>query len=85
MYSNGVKIDVKSAKILDTIPRTPSFDRTFVNTSFSMFFTEKYLNKKIKKCHKNEVDDSKLRVEVLKILRDSERHQTMRGKTVCIL
>lgn len=78
IYPNGVKVLVKAMKQLETIPSTGSGDRLYVNTSFTVFFSDKYIKKRIKKCKKLEI--SKLREEVLKILRESDRHQTMKGK-----
>lgn len=66
-------------KPLETIPSVASSDRFYVNTAFIIFFPDKYIHKKIKKCKKREVDSTKLREEVLKILRESNRHQTMKG------
>lgn len=67
-------------KELETIPGSASRDRFYVNSSFVIFFPDKYINKKIKKCLKREVPPPKLREEILTILRESDRHQIMKGE-----
>lgn len=79
-----MKIGARSAKTLDTIPSTPSYDRAYINQAFSIFLSEEYIIKKIKKCIKKGIDPKKLRAEVLKKLRESERHQIMKGKSASI-
>lgn len=68
-------------KQMGTIPTNGIGDRLYVNQSFATFFSDKYINKKIKKCMKRGIDAGKLREEVLKILRESDRHQTIKGES----
>lgn len=71
MYPNGVKVALKLLKYLKTMSSAPTFDKTFINTSFTVFFTEKYLKKQKKKG----LD----RKTILQKCRDSSRHETMRN------
>lgn len=69
-------------KQIETIPGTSNSDRLYVNTGFMLFFDDKYINKKIKKCKKADVEPTKLREAVLKIVRESNRYQTMKGNSM---
>lgn len=75
-----MKISVKAMQCVETIPGCASSDRLYVNSSFRLFFSDKYINKKIKKCSKNGTGVSTLREGVLKMIRESDRHQTLKGK-----
>lgn len=71
VYPNGVKVASKLLKHLQMIPSAHTFDKAFINASFTVFFTDKY----IKKQKKNGLD----RVAALKKFRDSSRYETMRN------
>lgn len=71
IYENGVKVDVKKMKILDTIPSSPAGDRLFINSLFFIIFSEKYILKQMKKGMDRE--------KVLAKFRGSNRHQVMKG------
>lgn len=67
---------------LETTPGIASSDRAHVNNAFVLFFGDKFMKKKIKKCKKNGVELSKLRETVLKILRESNNYQIMKGESM---
>lgn len=71
VYPNGVKVVSKLLKYLEKISSAPTFDKPFINASFTIFFTEKYL----KKQQKNGLDRS----ATLQKFRDSPRYETMRN------
>lgn len=71
IYPNGTKMTVKKAGVLETIPTDSFADRLFINSEFSMLFSEKYLRKQMKKG----LD----RAEVLTKFRSSGRHDVMKG------
>lgn len=60
------------AKRLEIIPSEESSDRKFINETFDMFFSEKYIKKQIRNgCTKE---------QLLPQFRQTERYDTMRGK-----
>lgn len=67
----------KNKEILDTIPTAPFADREFINTQFTMIFSERYLKKQLNK----RLD----RKEVLKNFRECRRHEVMKGRTYFII
>lgn len=71
VYPNGVKVASKPLKHLKTILSAPTFDKPFINASFVIFFTEKY----IKQQKKHGLD----RKATLQKFRDSSRYETMRS------
>lgn len=71
VYPNGVKVASKCLKYLETMSSTPTFDKPFINASFMVFFTDKYLKKQKKKG----LD----RQATLQKFRDSQRYETMRS------
>lgn len=71
MYPNGVKVDQKLAKQMDTISSEPSCDRMFINTHFMVVFSNKYIFKQFKKG----LD----RKATLNKFRDSNRYELMKN------
>lgn len=71
IYPNGVKVVAKLLKYLETMSSAPTFDKPFINASYTIFFTDKYL----KKQKKNGLD----RKATLQKFRDSQRYETMRS------
>lgn len=69
-----MNIDVDLAKQLNSIPSSPSFDRTYINSAFSIMFPEKRLRRQVKK--------GIARQDILKKFRDSERYQLMKGNVL---
>lgn len=71
IYPNGVKVVAKHLKHLKFISSSQLFDRSFINSSFLIFFTEKYILKQKKK--------GLTRKEVLNKFRESSRYETMKN------
>lgn len=71
IFPNGVKVMAKHLKHLDTISSSQVFDRSFINYSFMIFFSEKYILKQRKK--------GLARKEILNKFRESNRYDTMRN------
>lgn len=72
IFPNGVKVKADLAKRLEIIPSKESSDRKFVNESFDLFFSDKYIEKQIRNgCAKE---------QLLTQFRDSNRYETMKGE-----
>lgn len=71
-YPNGVKILKEKIDMLDFIPDGPTNDREYVNKSFSVVFTDSYINKLIK--------NGMVRGKILDHLREKKRYATIKGK-----
>lgn len=70
IYQNGAKVDVNLVKQLDSISGDAPFDRLFINTHFTIMFSEKYIRKQMKKG----LD----RKNILVKFRDSNRYEIMK-------
>lgn len=71
LYPNGVKLDQKLVKQMDSISSDPSCDRLFINTLFMIVFSSKYIYKQSKKG----LD----RKATLNKFRDSNRYELMKN------
>lgn len=71
IYSNGVKVYTKHLKHLDNMSSAPIFDRSFINSSFLIFFSDRYILKQKKK--------GMARKAVLIKFRESNRYNIMRN------
>lgn len=64
-------------KQLEIIPNEESSDRKFINESFGIFFSEKYMKQQIQKSSSPE--------QLLTQFRGSDRYETMKSECVCHL
>lgn len=72
IFPNGVKLKVDLAKRLEIIPGEESSDRRYINETFDMFFSEKYIKKQMRNgCAKE---------KLLTQFRETDRYETMRGE-----